>query len=198
MFHEARGSVSNAETSYRSALRIAPTAVPPRYNLARMLAREDRTDEAISEFEKLVEADSSFAPGRFALGLAHGEAGDWREAIRQLTECLKLSPYYPDALYNLGHAYVRLDQAELANHVLEQALTHPRARVEALRTLVSVNLEIEDRGAARYWAEIATDEIEGFSELPEVKELLFESDRDDQDEDGDPAHEPSTAEVAPQ
>ena len=189
IFHEARSSVKNAETSYRSALRIAPTAVPPRYNLARMLARQDRTDEAISEFEQLVEADGSFAPGRFALGLAYGDAGDWREAVRHLTECLKLSPYYPDALYNLGHAYVRLEQAELANHVLEQALTHPRARVEALRTLVSVNLEIEDRDTARHWAKIATDEIEGFSELPEVKELLSENEQDDQDQE----QEPSTA-----
>lgn len=173
-FLEARHEPDRAMTEYRAALKIAPASIPPRYRLAMLLAEGKRLDDAQRELDELLTHDPRFAPGHFALGLVYGEQGEWREAVRSLTECLKIDPYYPGALHNLAHAYFELDQGKLANEVLEAALKHPRAREEALTTLVSVNLALEDRETAKRWAREAAREIPGFDRQPTVAALLAE------------------------
>jgi predicted CXXCH cytochrome family protein len=173
-FFEARHAPERAMAEYRAALNIAPASIPPRYRLAILLAEAKRLDDAARELDELLGYDPRFAPGHFALGLVYGEQGEWREAVRSLTECLKTDPYYPGALHNLAHAYLELDQGQLANEVLEAALKHPSARAEALTTLVSVNLALEDRETAKRWAREAAREIPGFDREPRVAALLGE------------------------
>jgi len=157
-FYEARGDTASAIAAYEGALRITPAAIPPRYRLAVLLADGGNLTRAAEELRTLLQYDAEFAPAHFALGLLYGEQGDWREALRSLTECLKFDPYYPDALHNLSHAYLALEEPDLAKAVLEAALTHPSARAEALRTLVSVNRELGDADAAERWAKQAAEE----------------------------------------
>ncbi len=157
-FYEARRDAASAIAAYEGALGITPAAIPPRYRLAVLLAEGGNAARGAEEFRTLLRYDTEFAPAHFALGLLYGQQGAWREAVRSLTECLKIEPYYPEALHSLSHAYLAMEEPDLAKAVLEAALAHPRARAEALRTLVSVNRELGDADAAERWAEQAAAE----------------------------------------
>jgi tetratricopeptide (TPR) repeat protein len=172
LLYEARGAPERARDAYDQALRLAPGSVPARFNKAMLLVRSGRTEEATRELERVIELEPTLASAQFSLGLLYGEQEEWRAAVSAFTECVKIDPYYPEALHNLAHAYLGLDEAELANRVLEAALTHPRARAEALRTLVSVNVETGDSERARRWAKVAAEEIPGFGDVETIKELL--------------------------
>ncbi len=172
LFYEAGGLNDRAIAAYDQALGLAPGSVPPRFNKAMLLVDRGDTEAAVAELERVIELEPEIPSAQFSLGLLYGELEEWRAAVAAFTECVKLDPYYPEALHNLAHAYLGLDEANLANEVLEAALTHPRARAEALRTLVTVNLEVQDTERARRWAKVAAEEIPGFGELEQVQALL--------------------------
>jgi tetratricopeptide (TPR) repeat protein len=118
--------------------------------------------------------DANFAPAAYSLGLLHGNAGEWDQAAQSLAECLAIDPYHPGALYDLAHAYVKLGQGEVAQDVLAKAAVDPRARTEALRALVAVNLELGDAEGAREWAREASRSDPELARDPRMRELLAE------------------------
>lgn len=173
-FHEARGEPERAISEYRGALGIAPASIPPRYRLAMLLSSTGELDDAVAELGTLLDYEPRFAPAHFALGLLYGEQEDWREAVRSLTECLKIDPYYPGALHDLAHAYLGLDQGELAVEVLEAAKSHPRSRTEAMTTLVSMYVAMGEKEAAKNAAKEAAAEMPSLATDPAFAELLGE------------------------
>ncbi len=177
MLYEARGRIADAQRAYEYTVSGWPTALPARYRLALLYAEQRRIDQARTELERLRELEPGFSPARFALAMLYGDVGRWREVVSELTACLKAEPYYPGALHDLCHAYLKLDEPEpdLAHRVLLAALEHPRARAEALETLVSVELELGNRAAARRWAERAVAETPGLADRPRIRALLSEA-----------------------
>jgi Flp pilus assembly protein TadD len=174
VFHAARGDAVRAEASYRKALELMPDALPPRYNLAMLLATGGRRADAETELLQVRRLHPTFAPAAFALGMLYGEEGRWPEAIESLEVCLRLDPLYPGALRDLAHAYVQAGRIEVANRVLEAAVRYPGARIEALRALVTVNLATGDRETARQWARRAAAEDPDLAADARVRELLSE------------------------
>jgi tetratricopeptide (TPR) repeat protein len=85
----------NAAAEYRLAIQSEPTFRLARFNLGRMLLALNRPDEAIVEFEKLVEPRDAEAPRYlFALGTAHIRSGHKAEGIRWATEARQLAVQY--------------------------------------------------------------------------------------------------------
>jgi predicted CXXCH cytochrome family protein len=173
LFYDARGAEELAVDAYRAAVRLAPAGLPARHNLAMLLTSLGRTDEAIAEFKALLDHEPRFAPASYALGVLYEEKKRWPEAITRFTQCLKAEPNYPGALHELAHAYVEEGQGDLANYVLEAALNDPGSRPEALRTLVSVNLDLGREADARRWATTAVAEMPGLAGDPRVQDLLL-------------------------
>ncbi len=66
--------------------------------------REGRTDLALDQFKRAVKADSKNSYFRKGLGQAYASLGEWKEAIKQFREALKLNPYYVDVRNDLGTA----------------------------------------------------------------------------------------------
>jgi predicted CXXCH cytochrome family protein len=174
VYHADRGATDVAEMWYRSALRLAPDSIPPRHNLAMLLAARGDARGAEEHFLRVRALDPRFAPAACGLGAIYGNDERWEEAAKSLQECLKIDPTYRGALYDLAHAYVELGLGDVANVVLEAALGYPDARPEALRALVTVNLALGDREVARRWAREAAATDRALAGDPRVRELLAE------------------------
>jgi len=84
------------------------------YNLAIMLARAGRPDEAIARYREALRLKPDYFEARNNLGEALAGAGRWTEAIDQYREALRLDPGYAMIHVNLGDALLhlgRLDEA---------------------------------------------------------------------------------------
>lgn len=77
----------------------------------------------LKSFQETVEPGSEIELAiRFNLGLAHLYRENWNEAINDL-EVVARRTSYPDAYYNLGRAYMSLNQTDLALEAFEKALS---------------------------------------------------------------------------
>lgn len=78
---------------------------------------------------------------RFNLGLAYLYREDWYEAVNNL-EVVAKRTNYPDAYYNLGRAYMGLNQTELALESFEKALDiEQKPEYEAARDAMLSNMK---------------------------------------------------------
>jgi pentatricopeptide repeat protein len=81
-----------AHEAYTAAVRSQPTFRLARFNLGRMLIALGRNDEAVKEFEKLVEPKDEETPRYlFALATAHVRAGRKDEGIKWALEAKRLA-----------------------------------------------------------------------------------------------------------
>lgn len=84
-----------------------------------------RYEDAVSflkSFQDAVESGSEIELAiRFNLGLAYLYREDWNEAVNHLKAVAERTRY-PDAYYNLGCAYMGLDQKEKALEAIEKAM----------------------------------------------------------------------------
>ena len=83
---EADGDAPAALALYREAVGLAPRAVLPRFNLARALARAERWDEALAEYESVRAAHPGFLPAWLGLGLTQARRGETEAARRHPTQ----------------------------------------------------------------------------------------------------------------
>jgi len=144
------GQLEAAEREYRAALRLWPRSIQARHNLALLLAQEGRLADAALELETLV-ADDPVPASTFALGLLYGQMGKWPEAARALGRCLEEDPAYPRARYNRALALAKAGQTSAALEELELAADDPAARTEAVRTLVDLARQVNDKERLQRW-----------------------------------------------
>lgn len=87
------------------------------------LARCDRLDDAIEEFQSAVEAAPNYALAQGNLGAALLVKQDLQRAIPRLKRAIELDSRLLDAHINLASAYVDTNQFELAVEILFKALS---------------------------------------------------------------------------
>jgi predicted CXXCH cytochrome family protein len=151
VFFTGRGEVAAAEAAYRRAIRLWSHDLPPRQNLALLLATSGRAAAAEAEWKALLALEPKWPPAAFSLGLLYGEQGRSAEAAEQLEGCLTSDPSYPRAAYNLGLAYAQLGDVTRAEAALERAVEDPAARSEALRELVRMAYIRADTDGVNRW-----------------------------------------------
>jgi DNA-directed RNA polymerase subunit alpha len=112
------------------------------------LEDEGKYDEAMGEYEKALELESSYAPAAFRLAWQHGLRGDDDEAIRCYRRCTQDGNFYVSALMNLGilyedqgsyHEAHRCFLSVLAAHPLHKEATMHLKDVEA-----SFHMKVDD------------------------------------------------------
>jgi Tfp pilus assembly protein PilF len=173
LYHAARGEVPAAEASYREALRLWPTSVQARHNLGMLLAEAGRLDQAQAEFETIL-ARVTVPETAFALGLLHGERGNWREAATALERCLQVAPQYPRARYNLALAQARAGDTATALATLELAAADPATHAEAVRTIVDLARATKDHDRLERWIVEAARLDPSVAEDPALRDFLGE------------------------
>lgn len=103
------------------------------YQTGALLAAQGKQAEAISHFEKAVQADPRHAMALFQLAYNNDRAGNDDDAINFYERCLRIPPQRVGTLMNLGVLYEdneRYDRAVACfQQILEIYPTHERARM---------------------------------------------------------------------
>jgi len=71
------------------------------------LIRNEKYDEAIKEFSKLVAADPNSSNAYYNIGFAYDAKGDLAKAIANFSKAIELDPAFTDAYYNRAFAYYK-------------------------------------------------------------------------------------------
>ncbi len=83
-------------------MKIKPGYAEAHYNLALALAGGGRFDEAIAQFQRVLEIKPDYVEARNNLGAALQSQGKIDEAMAQYRQALKIKPDYAKVYYNLG------------------------------------------------------------------------------------------------
>ena len=171
IMHTAHGDAEAAIDAYRSALRLWPGSFQARHNLAMLLARLGRLDEAATEFETVIARDP-VPDSTFALGLLRAQQGRWPEAIAALERCVGEAPHHPRARYNLALAYAKAGETTKALDELEHAAGEDETHREAVLTLVDLARQANDKPRLERWVLEAARLDPDVRENPELQHFF--------------------------
>ena len=174
-FHGEQLRFSEAEASYRTALRLDPDHVPARVNLAdlyRVLGRDDLGEPLL---RRAIEAAPEQAPAHHALGLLLARQGRTAEAVDALRRAAGLDPgnlrfgyVYAVALHSAGRPTQAITELESVH------TRHPADR-EVLAALAMFNRDAGHIDAAIRFAErlvaVAPDDAAAAQLLAQLRAL---------------------------
>ena len=115
------GRFTEAEPLLRRAAATLDDSVS-HYNLALLLARTERLDEAVVEYERALERDAADSRARGNLAAALVRRGDLDRAVRELMRLLELDPEDTVAHVNLGLVYAERGDTARARRAFAEAL----------------------------------------------------------------------------
>ncbi len=110
----------------------------------------------VAKAETLVRYEGS-SEGQYNAGLAHAQAGRWKEAEASFTKAVKFDPKDADAYVQLGHTYQRLQRYQDAVSAYRQATTLRADDFEALLSLGDASMRVNDYAGASKAYRQATD-----------------------------------------
>ncbi|WP_417450161.1 tetratricopeptide repeat protein [Kordiimonas sp.] len=141
---EHAGDVSAAEEAYRQALRQEPHFAPAIINLANLLARAGREDEAQEQLLQAANAPPVDASVLHALGLSFVRRSDLRAATGYLEKAARADHSNPRYVYVYLVALQNTGREEEAYEGLAQALDKHPYDPDLLSFALSVALKRED------------------------------------------------------
>jgi tetratricopeptide (TPR) repeat protein len=120
--HEEAERLTEAVKAYRQALLLGGPDGETCFNLANVLYRLGRKEQAAERFHQAVEIDSEFVEAWNNLGTVLSEIGQQDEAVDAFQSALQHDPLYADAHYNLADLLDQLGREK-------EALPHWQAYV---------------------------------------------------------------------
>jgi tetratricopeptide (TPR) repeat protein len=126
---------AGAEAEWRTITGLLPHSASAYFNLATMIDRQGRTDEAVAYFSECVKRDSEYLPAQERLGLVLAMRGRSGEAIPHLEAALCMNPDAIAVRLTLAQALAQQGKlAQAAKHVREVLRLDP-SNSEARRLL---------------------------------------------------------------
>jgi len=151
----AMGDATKAESYYRRALEIDDIFLPAMSNLAMLLNRQGRNDEALSLLQKAAGAYPNSGETAYSLGLLLAEMKRFPEAERALERATRLLPANPRIGYNRALVLEYLNQPKKAERELSRVLELQPDSAETLYALADLYLRTGRLPEAR----AVTDEL---------------------------------------
>jgi Tfp pilus assembly protein PilF len=105
------------------AARLLPSAPQPPYLLGLLARAENRTADALREFERVRQIDAADVGTSINLGQIHLEKQEYPQAIAALRPAVAAEPYNVTAAYNLGLALTRSGEVDEGRRMLERVQT---------------------------------------------------------------------------
>jgi tetratricopeptide (TPR) repeat protein len=107
LLYERMNDPVRAAEFYRKAIAVDDLWYPPKVNLAMLLARQGKNDEAETLLREVLAANPEQAEVAYSLGLLVAETGRMEEAAALLARAAAGMPSYARAAYNAGLALGR-------------------------------------------------------------------------------------------
>jgi Flp pilus assembly protein TadD len=109
-----------AQKELQAAIAAAPSAPQPHYVLGLAAKTQNKADEAIASFQKVLQIDAQDVGANVNLGQLYAQQRKYAEAIAVLRTAVAMEPYNATALYNLGTSLIRSGQREEGQRVVGQ------------------------------------------------------------------------------
>lgn len=143
---------SEAEITFKEAVRDNPDDYTAQYYLGRVLLAQNKGAEALPHFQKAVSLDPVESDYQFWLGVAYGKLGDFKAERVQYERTLKIDSNYTLANLYLGHLRLQNGEYKQAieayDAVLEKVPTNGAALYN--RALI-LDIEKKDTAAKAAW-----------------------------------------------
>lgn len=120
LFLAAMGRYEEALREIRTARKLDPLALIVSVAEGRILHFARRFDEAIDQFQKILELDPNFIPAHCDLGASLEEKGMLRQALAEFETCVRLSRGGPLYLASVAEVQARMGNREEALRILSQ------------------------------------------------------------------------------
>jgi tetratricopeptide (TPR) repeat protein len=105
--------LAGAQREAQAAATLAPNAPQPFYVLGMIAKTQNRTDEAVVAFQRVLKIDPNDVGANVNLGQLYAQQLKYTEAAASFRIALQTEPYNTTALYNLATALIRSgDRAE--------------------------------------------------------------------------------------
>lgn len=117
------------------AVNCNPLAYPYFYNLANMLAKQDRLCEAVSHYGTAIRLKPDYAVAYNNLGLVLARQGEHTQARAYFQKAIKLKADYADPLYNLGRELKAVGELDGAITAYREAIRIQPAHADACYNL---------------------------------------------------------------
>jgi cytochrome c-type biogenesis protein CcmH/NrfG len=109
-----------AQRELQAASTAAPAAPQPPYLLGLAAKTQNKPEEAITYFQKVLRIDPNDVGANVNLGQIYAQQRKYPEAVAVLRTAIAAEPYNATALYNLGTALIRAGQREEGQKVIAQ------------------------------------------------------------------------------
>jgi len=161
-----------------SGIKIAPEHPDLHAALGESYFMAGKTEEAIAEFQKLIDLDPSARSYAF-MGLSYRHLGRFDEARKYFQEGLKHDPHSTSCLFNLGFIEERQGNYARAGELFQQSLRNEPDFAEALLELA--NLRIKDKKfdeaveLLRRFVRVSLDPADGYYKLAMAERSLHQT-----------------------
>jgi tetratricopeptide (TPR) repeat protein len=158
---ESGGDAETAEREYRTALRLDPGFQPARVNLATLLNRLQRNEEALALLHEALERAPEDGEIHYSLGLLLAEEGQLDAAELQLGKAAALLPGRARVRYNRGLALQRLGRGQEAEAELLAAVEGLPEDRDVLHALVTLYAQANEWERALPYARTLVEHYPG-------------------------------------
>lgn len=161
----------------QSGLKIAPNRPDLHAALGESYFMAGKVDNAVSEFQKLIELNPAAASYAF-MGLSYRHLGRFDEALKYFNEGLKLDPHNTSCLYNIGYIDERQGNYIRAEDLFQQVLHLNPDFPDALLELA--NLRVKDKKYAeavvylRRFVKVSRNPADGYYKLAMAERSLHQ------------------------
>ena len=109
-----------AQKELQAAIAITPTAPQLHYLLGLAAKTQNKPEEAITSFQRVLKIDANDVGANVNLGQLYAQQRKYPEAVAVLRTAVAAEPYNATALYNLGTSLMRSGQREEGQRVIAQ------------------------------------------------------------------------------
>ncbi|HEX8148238.1 MAG TPA: FG-GAP-like repeat-containing protein [Pyrinomonadaceae bacterium] len=109
-----------AQKEAEAAAAASPNAPQPHYILGLVARQQNRTEEAVAAFQRVLKIDPRDVGANVQLGQLYVQQRKFPEAVAALRTALEEEPYNGTALYNLGTSLIRGGQREEGQRLMQQ------------------------------------------------------------------------------
>jgi tetratricopeptide (TPR) repeat protein len=110
----------NARKEALAASALAPAAPQPHYVLGLLGKSENKPEEALAAFQRVLKIDPRDVGANVQAGQIYAQQRKYAEAVAAFRAALAEEPYNGTALYNLGTALLRAGQREEGQRLVQQ------------------------------------------------------------------------------